>query len=247
MPTFASIHLGKTAGSAFANLLIKEVSPRMPVLLLYGEDHPLSGLWNKRVKQSVKSEGRSLAEICLPLLNLTGGGGSCVVQGHIAASEYLEFLQGDCQFLTWLRHPLQRICSHYYFWKNHTSLPPRRVEARMLFAQVISGECSLTEFGCSPVISEYYTRMLAPLGLDGLATTALTEHPRVSLRSLSVLLGVQLPENIPLVNQTPSKQADCYELTPHEESQILAFNMTDTELTKRALELLTTLETSILT
>ena len=239
MPIFASIHLGKTAGTAFANLLIKEVSPRMPVLLLYGEEHPLSGLWNNRVKQLVKCEGRALAEICSPLLDLSGGGRSCVVQGHIEASKYLEFLQGDCQFLTWLRHPLQRICSHYYFWKKRTSRPPQTVEARMLFARVISGDCSLTEFGCSPEISKYYTRMLAPLGIDGLATVALTEHPRISLRRLSVLLDVQLPEEMPWANQTRSKQTDSYELTPHEESQILAFNMADMDLYNRALVRLT--------
>ena len=87
--------------------------------------------------------------------------------------------------------------------------------------------------------------MLAPLGLDGLATTALTEHPRISLRHLSVLLDVQLPEEIPWVNQTRSKQADSYELTPHEESQILAFNMADMNLYNRALVRLTSEGSSI--
>lgn len=210
----------------------------MPVLLLYGDGHPLTGLWNGGVKEPVKSEGRSLPVICLPLLSRNDCG-SCVVHGHITAGEYLEFLQGDYKFLTWLRHPLQRICSHYYYWRNQASQPPRRVEARSLFARVVSGECSLGEFGCHPIISNYYTQMLAPLGLTGLAVAAVTENPRTSLRRLSKVLGVQLPEEMPLVNQTQSKQRDSYEVTPGEESLILASNMADLELYNRAVIQLT--------
>jgi hypothetical protein len=233
MPVFASIHLGKCAGSAFAKLLIREVSPQMPVLLFYGQGHPTTGLWNNRAREPIKTDGNPLKEICGPLLE--GAGGTCLVHGHITAREYLEFLPEEREVFTWLRHPLQRICSHYYYWKNNRDEPRQRPEARRLFESVVSGDCSLVQFGCHPMIAEYYSAMLDPLGLDGLAFAALTEHPERSLMRLSALLGIDLPSEMPVINTTRSKGAKAYELKREEELQILAANAADMELYHRAL------------
>ena len=237
MPVLASIHLGKCAGNAFANLLIREVSPQMPVLVFYGQGHPATGLWQNRIREPINAEGSSLKEICGPLLERTGG--TFLVHGHIKAREYLEFLPQNCQFFTWLRHPLQRICSHYYYWKNQGLKPPQRPEGRPLFESVVRGDCSLVEFGRHPLIAEYYTAMLDPLGLDGLALAGVTEHSQPSLVRLSALLGVELPSGMRMVNQTRSKPAKVYDLTPDEELQLLAWNSKDMHLYNRALARLT--------
>jgi len=42
---FASIHIGKTAGTAFACVLRDSVSHRLPVFFYYGTGHPLTGIW----------------------------------------------------------------------------------------------------------------------------------------------------------------------------------------------------------
>ena len=232
MPVFASIHFGKCAGNAFANLLTREVSRQMPVLLFYGRGHPATGLWHNQVRESIKTEGNSLKEICGPLLERAGE--RCLLQGHITASEYLEFLPEDHQVFTWLRHPLQRICSHYYYWKNHRKGPRYCPAAIPLFESVVSGDCSVAQFGCHPLVAEKYSTMLEPLGLDGLAVAALIEHPQVSLARLSALLGVELPSEMPVINATRGKAARLYQLTPNEESQLLASNAADMELYHRA-------------
>ena len=103
---------------------------------------------------------------------------------HLAASEYLEFLPDNCQFFTWLRQPLQRICSHYYYWKNNRLEPRLSPEAKPLFDGVVSGSCSLLEFGRHPLIAEYCSTMLNPLGLDGLALAAVVEYPTLACTAI---------------------------------------------------------------
>ena len=233
MPVFASIHLGKCAGAAFANLLIERVSQHMPVLFLYGEAHPLSGVWRDRSKQT-SAAATSPKQICGPLLEQAEKGESFLVQSHFGASEYLEFLPNDSKFFTWLRHPLQRISSHYYYWKNNRREPRLSPEAKPLFQRVVSGECSLVEFGCHPLVAEYYRGMLGPLGLDGLALAAVVEHSSVSFGELSRLLDVELPLEMRVANATRSKPAERYELTAEQESQLRVCNTADLKLYERA-------------
>lgn len=234
MPVIASIHLGKSGGTAFANLLTQQVSWRMPVLIFYGLEHGLTGIWNNGVRTSIKPEGTSLPGICaFSLRELKSE--TCVVHGHITASEYLEFLPRNSQFFTWLRHPLQRICSHYYYWKNHRLEPRQRPEAKPLFDSVVSGACSLIDFGRHPLIAEYCSRMLEPLSLDELALAAVVEHAQESLTRLSTLLELELPSEMRVLNPTRGKPAKSYALKPEEESQLLASNAKDMELYRRAL------------
>ena len=205
----------------------------MPVLFLYGEAHPLSGIWRDRSKQ-VSAAVASPKQICEPLLEGAEKAESFLVHSHFAAREYLEFLPADSKFFTWLRDPLQRISSHYYYWKNNRREPRLSPEAKPLFQHVVSGECSLVEFGCHPLIAEYYRGMLAPLGLDGLALSAVVEHPGTSFEELSRLLAVELPSEMRMANVTRSKPAQRYELTAEQESQLRACNTADLQLYERA-------------
>jgi len=204
----------------------------MPVLFLYGEAHPLSGVWRDRSKQT-SAATTSPKQICEPFVAKAENGESFLVHSHFAASEYLEFLP-NATFFTWLRQPLQRISSHYYYWKNNRREPRLSPEAKPLFERVVAGECSLVEFGCHPLVAEYYRGMLAPLGLDGLALAAVVEHPSVSFGELSRLLDVELPLEMRVANATRSKLAERYELTTEEESHLRACNTADLKLYERA-------------
>ena len=233
MSVFASIHLGKCAGAAFANLLIDRVSRQMPVFLFYGGAHPMTGIWRDGSREPIKN-GNSLKEVCAPFVKRAQEGESFLMQSHLMANEYLEFLPRDSKFFTWLREPLQRICSHYYYWKNNRRAPRLSPEAKPLFDRVVAGDCSLAEFGSHPLIAEYYSAMLAPLGLDGLALALLVEHPTNSFMQLSQLLGVEMPSEMRVANVTQSKPTKVYELTQAEESQLRGCNSSDMELYHRA-------------
>ena len=46
---------------------------------------------------------------------VTGLGSAEVVHGHFAATKYLERFP-DAKIITWLRHPVERVISYYYYW-----------------------------------------------------------------------------------------------------------------------------------
>ena len=151
----------------------------MPVLFLYGEAHPLVGsgatdqskrarlqllrnksaspLWSGRRKANhflctAISQRASISSFCRTIRSFSPG---CVIRCSAFAL-------------------------HYLF--GRTIVGNRRLspEAKPLFQRVVAGECSLVEFGCDPLVAQYYRGMLGPLGLDGLALSAVVEHPAIS-------------------------------------------------------------------
>jgi hypothetical protein len=81
MRIFASMHIAKTAGTAFARLLIDSVSHQFPLFFLYGTGHPLTGIWVAGTQLNVgptASEGQ-LAEKFIQHLGENQAG---IIQAH---------------------------------------------------------------------------------------------------------------------------------------------------------------------
>jgi hypothetical protein len=234
MRIFASVHMAKTAGSSFAQLLIDVVSHQFPVFFYYGTGHPLTGIWSAGARLEAEGAESSdrLTEIFIQQTERNGAG---LVQAHWLVSEFLEIFGGDTlDFITWLRDPVQRICSMYFFWKD-SKFEPRRPEVRELFWAVKSDRCSLLEFGTHPQIRDYYRNVLAPLDLEAISFAGIFERQEVSLRCLSRLLGMTLPERLQLKNITKRKQTPTYSLSKEVEEGILAHNVSDAAIYAAAL------------
>ena len=93
-----SIHIQKTAGSAFYDWLchqFNDVSVNMKRELVQQE--AFTGLLHHEV-----------------------------VHGHIKYREVNRFLNGDEKILTWVRHPVDRVISNYRFFKSTLEDPLRR-------------------------------------------------------------------------------------------------------------------------
>jgi len=233
MQIFASVHMAKTAGSSFAQLLIDIVSHQFPVFFYYGTGHPLTGIWSAGTRLNVEGAASSerLTEIFIQQAERNGVG---LVQAHWLVSEFLEIFGDPLDFITWLRAPVQRICSMYFFWKD-SKFEPRRREVRELFWAVKSDRCSLLEFGTHPQIRDYYRAMLAPRDLEAIRFAGIFERQEVSLRCLSRLLGMTLPERLQLKNVTKRKQTPTYSLSKEVEEGILAHNASDAAIYAAAL------------
>lgn len=76
------------------------------------------------------------------------------VVGHLYIRKYEEV--EDCFRFTFLRHPVDRLISNYYFWRQ----PDRRpAEKHHLFDYVRDRQLSLLEFARLPFMRWFYTRM----------------------------------------------------------------------------------------
>lgn len=125
MRIFASVHMSKTAGSSFAQLLIDIVSHQFPVFFYYGTGHPLTGIWSAgaRLNAEGAASNERLTEIFIQQAERNGVG---LVQAHWLVSEFLEIFGDPVDFITWLRDPVQRICSMYFFGRIQSSNPEDR-------------------------------------------------------------------------------------------------------------------------
>jgi hypothetical protein len=233
MQIFASIHIPKTAGTAFASVLKDWVSHRLPVFFYYGMDHPLTGVWIAGARLDMGS-AVSKEQLTKKFMLHADEYGTGIIQAHWTAPEFLEALPHPLEIITWFRDPVQRISSHYFFWRN-AKHAPRRADVQELFWAVKSGRCSLLEFGSRPEICNSYQTFLDPLGFEAVAFAGVVERQTVSLQHLSRLLGTALPDELPRENVSKQKQGSIYSIPKDVEEAILTHNASDVTMYAEAL------------
>jgi hypothetical protein len=238
MRIFASMHIGKAAGTAFAHLLIDSVSHQFPVFFYYGARNPLTGIWKAGTQLKVDATA-SQGQLAEKFIQHVGENQAGIIQAHWTVDNFFQaFGERPLEFITWLRDPIQRICSHYFFWKDSVQ-PPSRPHVQELFWAVKSGRCSLQEFGSRPEICELYRTYLDPLGLEGVAFAGVVEQQTTSLQHLSRLFGVALPDRLPKKNITKQKQGSIYVISKDVKEAISAHNQSDVAIYAQAVARLT--------
>ena len=134
-----SVHIPKTAGSSFREILAARFGAR---LLLDYSDRPLApGFHWRRLKQRVNPpDGRTGIETAY----------DCV-HGHFVADKY-DALDKPVRCIAWLRDPVQRTISHYEYWKRVPDL--RNPDCRRLIEQDLPVE----DFAALPRMRNVMTR-----------------------------------------------------------------------------------------
>lgn len=133
------MHIPKTAGSAFREILSRHFGTRF---LLDYDDRPLApGFRWRRFGQRVRPD-ESLLDIERDF--------DCV-HGHFVADKY-DRLEKPVRCITWLRDPVRRTVSHYHYWKRVPDL--RNPDCRAL----IERKLSLEEFAALPRMRNVMTR-----------------------------------------------------------------------------------------
>lgn len=133
---------------------------------------------------------------------------NCCIHGHFLPLKYRWLRSaGPLYFVTWLREPVARLLSHYYYWQRNYD--PTRAGA--LHQRVVHEAWSLERFCLSADVRNLYSRFLWGFPLQRFAFIGVVEHFGEDLQRLQAmgLLGrARLSEGIepPRVNARP---ADC--------------------------------------
>lgn len=174
-----SVHLPKTAGTSFGKSLEDYFGDR-----LYRDysDFPLN---TSPFKRKISATLKGLKGIGSPFGNI-----ECI-HGHFLPIKYrLLRMRQLVHFITWIRDPVERLASHYHFWKR--SYDPRTSPA--LHRQVVEEDWSFERFYRSPQLRNVYTQFLWGFPLSNFEFIGITEQYDEDFRFfVESFLGTSLP------------------------------------------------------
>lgn len=199
-----SVHIPKTAGTSFRMALEERFGDRLA--LYYGPRDPKTD-FRLRVPRG-ELAGR------IPALKASGVE---VLHGHYPLRSVAPHVaEASRQVWTWLRDPVDRVLSHYAFYRE-------RPNDRRLAEQVRAGDLSLHDFAKTPAIRNLQSRYLEGFELRDLAFVGLTERFELGL---ALLFREEAPRLRRRYNATDAKVA----ADPVTTGQIVALNARDVQL-----------------
>jgi len=140
-----SLHLPKTAGTSFGEALSSHFGASF---VKDYEDRPF--VTDPEQRQQAALEARSKNA------DRDFGGVDCI-HGHFLPVKYLGVAaRSHVQFVTWLRDPVHRVLSHYYFWRR--TYNPETSPA--LHRRVVEENWSLERFCLSSELRNFYGQFL---------------------------------------------------------------------------------------
>src|SRR5262245_10168268 len=164
MQLLLSIHVPKTAGSSFTQVLSQAYGTGLLrdyddlVLDPQAPFHCQQDVWWNRTSDFIEQYVNSRTK---------------VIHGHYSAVKYKDRFP-KARWITWLRQPIARLISHYYFW---TRLPLDPEHPHSLHREVHEGRLSFAEFIEAPTIPNATSRIfLRGLQLDDFEFVGIQEH-----------------------------------------------------------------------
>ena len=155
-----SVHLPKTGGESFRESLKQHFGP---ALCLDYDDFPINTPVLRRnthaLLEGIKNRFRPFDQ-------------NLCIHGHFLPLKYL-FLprQLNARYITWMRDPIERLASHYYFWKRTPDVENQPVKRRML-----DENWSFERFALGPEHRNVYCQMFWGFPLKKLDFIGITEH-----------------------------------------------------------------------
>ena len=106
------------------------------------------------------------------------------VHGHFLPLKYLELSRTlPCTFVTWLREPVARLVSHYYYWQR--AYDPASGLTSPLHRRVVEESWSLQRFCLAPELRNVYSEFLWGFPPERLQFIGITEFFTEDLRYFS--------------------------------------------------------------
>jgi hypothetical protein len=214
-PLLVSLHLPKTAGTSFAAALAAAFPERFHAEYV---DQPMQyPAWRRRLRAVRLGVAGDVAR---------DAGIDCV-HGHFLALKYRLGARGrPLRFITWLREPVERLASHYHFWRRDYDGqdPSQPLRNRML-----AEDWSFERFALGPEMRNVYRQYLWGVDPRSFAFIGITEHYEAHLGALAArYLGGEAPVASALVN--PARGGDRYDVPAGLRARILAHHAADAAL-----------------
>jgi hypothetical protein len=216
-----SIHMPKTAGLSFAASL--DCAYGASLLLDY-YDVPIN---TPALKRNMRAMRDCLINSVRRFKRI-----NCI-HGHFLPLKYLSLaIRPNLLYVTWLRDPVERLASHYYFWQR--KYDPATAPA--LQRRMMQEQWSLERFCLGPELRNFYHQFLWGFPISQLDFVGITEHYEEDLQYLSYnLLGVDLSLHRVNTNESMQEKPSYFSDTDLKQ-RIEAYHWRDVNLYRQALK-----------
>ena len=214
-----SVHIPKNAGTSFARSLDAHFGSG---LLQDYVDLPTNTPQYERNRSALLASVHNAETAHL-------SGIECI-HGHFLPLKYLLFsLKKEVSFITWLRNPVERVLSHFYYLKSFYE----PATAPTLHRKMIEEEWSLEQFCLSPQLKNLYSQFLWGFPLEYFAFIGITEFYEEDLAYFS---GHYLGKNLePHKENVGKSEGRRYEIDASFRAKLEQFHARDFELYRTAL------------
>lgn len=214
-----SVHIPKTAGTSFAKALEVHFGSR---LLQDYADLPTN------TPQYERNRAALLASV--DNANLDHLTGVECIHGHFLPLKYLLLsVKNDIRFITWMRDPVERVLSHFYYLKSFydpATAPP-------LHRKMVEEDWSVEQFCLSPELRNLYGQFLWGFPLEYFAFIGITEFYDEDLAYFSGhYLGTYLE---PHRENLGKNEGRSYQIESNFRAKLEQFHSYDFELYRTAL------------
>lgn len=207
-----SIHIPKTAGTSFRNIL-KSV---------YGDEQVVR--FDISMRGVVRLNEKQYSETTLPSAK--------VIHGHFSYEALTNnFAVPDgCPVITWLRDPVQRVISNYYYLESRliTILDEEKRGLHILEKM----QRSLVEFARAEINRNRQSKHLKGISIEKLAFVGIQENFDADVHELAAVLKWNKIPEVLFHNKTESYPV---EISPEVLEEIYQLNLSDVELYEQAL------------
>jgi hypothetical protein len=199
-----SVHVPKCAGTSFKTVLRGVFGDRM---------------WDNYGTIFTREQAR---------VGLVPEGTECI-HGHFFADAF-ESLYPESPMVTFVRHPVERLVSHYHYFLRNPDRPDGC--CKILHERGLS----LREFADLDWMRNQTTRYFRGRGLGDFAFVGIAEQFEESLFRFEEALGCQVRQPVPHENVNPERTTPYYGLTVADYGYILERNQSDLLLYEQALQ-----------
>jgi hypothetical protein len=210
-----SVHVPKTGGSSFKTLLESHFGNR---LLLDYHDRPMN-------KTTVV---RNLLALCGMLKTPNLSKKYDCVHGHFLPIKYR--CSRGTSFAIWLRDPVERVVSRYYYWRRHFS--PDNLQYKKFIKRK---NLSLEEFCSIKHYQNLYAKYLWGMSLDDFDFVGITDNFENSIEIFRRMYRIDSSAGLAVENVNPNKTASKYAITKGLQDFIYKTNSQDYAIYQRAL------------
>ena len=152
-----SIHIPKTAGTAFADVLTRNFGDT--VGFYYGQDHP-------KTHPALRHLGRPASPADMAMIK---DAGLKVIHGHFSVRRFLSVCPDPARYWIWLRDPIERIVSEYFFNKNRSD------GVHPLAKALHENDLSIGDYAKLKKAVNLQTRNVQPFAIEDFGFVGITE------------------------------------------------------------------------